>query len=350
MDLQLNSLNVLIGANGAGKTNLISSFTLLNEIVKKRLEKFVRLSGGAETILHFGQKVTDKIEIGLDFGPNSYELTLIPTNDDSLIFDSEFTLFHDTTHVPPPAQTSLGSGHSESNLIKYAEEWNRSVPKYVLSALKTWKVYHFHDTSSSAKVRKSCDINDNVELRPDASNLPAFLYRLQHQFPKHYKTLVKTIRMVAPFFDDFTLRADPLNGDTIRLEWKEVDSDVYMNAMALSDGTLRFICLATVLQQPSELRPASIIIDEPELGLHPYAIGILAGLIKQAASKMQVIVSTQSVQLVNQFDPENLIVVDLVDGVSKFTKPQAELIQDWLLNYSLGEIWEKNILGGRPTK
>ena len=350
MDLELNSLNVLIGANGAGKTNLISSFTLLNEIVKQRLEKFVRINGGAETILHFGQKTTDKIEIGLDFGANSYEVTLIPTNDDSLIFESEHTLFNQPTQRPGPIQKSLGAGHRESNLIKYAEEWNDAVPRHVLSALKTWKVYHFHDTSSSAKVRKSCDINDNVELRPDAANLPAFLFRLHNQFPDHYKTLVKAVRMVAPFFDDFALRADPLSGDSIRLEWNEVDSDVYMNAMALSDGTLRFICLATVLLQPSKLRPASIIIDEPELGLHPYAIGILAGLIKQAASKMQVIVSTQSVQLVNQFEPENLVVVDLVDGVSIFTKPKVELTKDWLLNYSLGEIWEKNILGGRPTK
>lgn len=349
VELKLTSLNVLIGANGAGKSNLISSFTLLNEIVKGRLNLYVKTSGGAETFLHFGQKVTERIEIGLDFGPNSYEISLIPTDDDSLIFENEYTVFHNTTQRDGPYTKSLGSGHSESNLRRYVE-WGEKVPQYVLSTLSRWKVYHFHDTGSSAKVRKPCDINDNEELRPDAANLPAFLHRLKVQFPDHYRILVGTIRMVAPFFDDFNLRPDPLTPDRIRLEWKEVGSDIYMNAMSLSDGTLRFICLATVLLQPSELLPESIIIDEPELGLHPYAIIVLAGLFRQAATKMQLIVSTQSVQLVNQLEPDDLIVVNLQNGASKFLRPDTDDLTDWLGEYSLGELWEKNIIGGRPSK
>jgi predicted ATPase len=348
MDLSLSSLNVLIGANGAGKTNLISTFTLLNELVNKRLNVFVGRSGRAETLLHFGQKTTEKIEIELDFGANSYQATLLPTDDDSLIFEREFAIFNQPTQYQSPVPKSLGSGHAESNLSKYAEEYKSAVPKYVRSAFLAWRVYHFHDTSSSAKVRKAGEINDNVELRADAANLAAFLYRLQVQFPDNYKLIVRTIQLVAPFFDDFILRPDPLNENSIRLEWKEVNSDVYMNAMSLSDGTLRFICLATVLQQPSILRPETVIIDEPELGLHPFAIVQLSSLIKQAASKMQVIVSTQSVQLVNQFDPADLVIVNLVDGASEFHRLAPESIDEWLANYSLGELWEKNVLGGRP--
>jgi predicted ATPase len=349
MDLELERLNILIGANGAGKSNLISCFTLLNQIVRGRLSLFVQRSGGAETMLHFGQKVTERIKIGLDFGSNSYEIALIPTESDSLVFESEDTIFHHTTQRPGPYRKHLGVGHSESKLGQYAE-WGDAVPKHVLSSLESWKFYHFHDTSSSAKVRKPGNINDNAELRHDASNLAAYLYRLNKQFPKHYKLLVKSIRMVAPFFEDFVLRPDPLTTESIRLEWSELGSDIYMNAMSLSDGTLRFICLAAALQQPNELRPASIIIDEPELGLHPYAIVILAGLIKQASTKMQVIVSTQSVQLVNQFEPKDLVIVNLSDGASHFSRLDSSSLGEWLAEYSLGELWEKNILGGRPSK
>jgi predicted ATPase len=350
LDLELKSLNVLIGANGAGKTNLISAFTLLNEIVKHRFRVFVKRGGGADNFLHFGIKNTERISIKLDFGANSYELDLLPTDDDSFLIEHEYTVFNNTIQREGPFRKSLGSGHSETNLIRYAEDWKEKVPQYVLAALRTWKVYHFHDTSSSAKVRRSGDLNDNVELRPDAANLAAFLNRIKVQFPEQYTLLVKTIRIVAPFFDDFSLRPDPLAEERIRLEWRELDSDVYMNAMALSDGTLRFICLATVLLQPSELRPASVVIDEPELGLHPYAIDVLAGLIKQAASKMQVIVSTQSVQLLNNLSVNDIIVVNLRDGVSEFTRLNDESFSEWISEYSLGELWEKNVLGGRPSR
>ena len=207
-------------------------------------------------------------------------------------------------------------------------------------------MYHFHDTSSAAKVKLTGDIGDNESLRSDASNLAAFLFLLKAKHPDSYRRIVSTVRLAAPFFDDFRLRPSPFNEQKIQLEWSEKNSDAYFNAHALSDGTLRFICLATLLLQP-EL-PSLIIIDEPELGLHPYAIQLLAGLVRSASHKAQVILSTQSVTLVNQFTPEELIVVDRKDGASELRRLSAKDLESWLESYSLGELWEKNVLGGRP--
>ena len=159
-------------------------------------------------------------------------------------------------------------------------------------------------------VKQVHNINDNEYLRNDGRNLAAFLQRLKNHHGEHYRRIVKTIRLVAPFFGDFHLRPTVGNKEKIQLEWTEQGQDEPFTASALSDGTLRFICLATVLLQPEQFMPAAILIDEPELGLHPFAITVLAGLMKSASRKRQLIVSTQSVELVSEFDAEDLIVVD----------------------------------------
>jgi predicted ATPase len=351
MDLTFNALNILIGPNGAGKSNLISVFELLNEIVKQNLGRYVLTSGGADTFLYFGRKTTEEIDIQLTFHGqgdelfNGYTCTLVPTQKDTLVFGKEICWFQDKNRYPQPDDTYdtfLGSGHSQTHLTDQPQ----GVVKNVLRAMQSWRVYHFHDTSDSAKIKGLANVNDNQDLHDDASNLAAFLYLLQEQYPAHYEKIVATIRMVAPFFDNFDLKPSRLNPDKIRLEWREKDSDAYFNAHALSDGTLRFICLTTLLQMPD---PAStIIIDEPELGLHPYAIALLAALLRSAATRTQVIVSTQSVTLVNQFAPQDVIVVDRQDGQSVFTRPDLEALAMWLEEYGVGDLWEKNLLGGRP--
>jgi predicted ATPase len=216
--------------------------------------------------------------------------------------------------------------------------------------MRSWRLYHFHDTSSTAAVKQIHGINDNEYLRGDASNLAAFLYRLKVHEPECYLQIVTTIKMVAPFFGDFHLRPTLDNRAKIQLEWTERGQDVPFNASALSDGTLRFICLTVVLLQPDELAPATILIDEPELGLHPYAVALLGSLIKSASSLHQLIISTQSVELVNEFDPEDLLIVDKKDGASVFKRIEAKDLGDWLNDYSLGEVWGKNLIGGRPNQ
>jgi len=206
--------------------------------------------------------------------------------------------------------------------------------------------YHFHDTSSTAGVKKYCSISDNKKLAPDASNLAAFLYLLKQKYHDSFFMIEETVKLIAPYFDRFVLEPDALNEERIRLEWMEVGSDKMFNANHLSDGTLRMICLTTLLLQPNP--PDTIIIDEPELGLHPYAITVLASLMKSFATTKQLIVSTQSVTLINHFEAQDIIVTDKKDGASVLRRLDADELEAWKDDYSLGEIWEKNIIGGRP--
>jgi predicted ATPase len=240
------------------------------------------------------------------------------------------------------------SGHFET---QYREKGTHGrIWAYVVPAMLSWRLYHFHDTSSTALVKQIHSIGDNEYLRDDARNLGAFLLRLKSHHGEHYLRIVKAIRLVAPFFGDFLLRPTVDNKEKIQLEWTEQGQDEPFSASALSDGTLRFICLATVLLQPEEFMPKAVLIDEPELGLHPFAISVLAGLIKSAAQSHQLIVSTQSVELVNEFDVDDLIVVDKRGGSSTFKRPDGDTLAEWLKDYSLGELWKKNLLGGRPGR
>jgi predicted ATPase len=340
MRLDLRPLNVLIGANGAGKSNFISLFGLLRHLIEGRLQVYVAQAGGADALLHFGRKQTSEMMLRLTSDARRYEARLAPSATDSLFFALE-SLEAGTYRF------GLGSGHLESFLPQAAEQPDLpGLFQFMLERLRGGRVYHFHDTSASAKVKQTGDIGDNEALRPDASNLAAFLFLLRTKHPESYRRIVSTIRLVAPFFDDFRLRPSPFNEQKIQLEWSERSSDAYFNAHALSDGTLRFICLATLLFQPD--LPSLILIDEPELGLHPYAIQVLAGLVRSASEKTQVILSTQSVSLVNQFAPEDLVVVDRSNGESLFRRLSTEDTKDWLEDYSLGELWEKNVFGGRP--
>ncbi len=340
-DLELGALNVLVGANGAGKSNLIGFFKLIREMTDGNLQRHVAKAGGPDALLHFGRKVSESLRCELYFGHNGYQATLEPTLDNRLMFSYEAFWWD----VSGPRQ--IGAGHFES---KCKEGTRTGIDEYVLPAMQSWSVYHFHDTSDEARVKQPHAINDNDYLRPDARNLAAYLYRLYQTERAHYDRIVRTIQLAAPFFGDFYLRPSPANKEFIELEWVERGQDFPFKAHVLSDGTLRFICLATLLLQPEQNRPDSILVDEPELGLHPYAITVLASLFKSAAKKNQIIVSTQSVELVNELDAEDLIVVDRDRGRSTFQRLDASGLQDWLEEYSLGELWKKNVIGGRPTR
>lgn len=338
VDLSFGALNVLVGANGAGKSNLISFFKLIRDLIDGRLQLYVGKAGGPDALLHYGRKTTEQLVAELTFGDRGYWLRLAPTADNRMMFALEGYCWH------PSESHRLGSGHFET-LCRAGE----SAPgQAVVAAMARWVLYHFHDTGEDARIKQIHALNDNAYLRPDARNLAAYLLRLRETAPAHYLRILRTVQLVAPFFGDFHLRPIPTNPDMIELEWVERGQDFPFKAHALSDGTLRFICLATLLLQPREHRPATILIDEPELGLHPYAITVLAGLLKSTARQNQVIVSTQSVELISEFDAEDLIVVERHQGQSAFHRLDAAELQDWLQDYSLGELWKKNVFGGRP--
>lgn len=367
-NFELHNLNIFIGANGAGKSNFINLFKLLAAIARSDLQFFVQEQGGPNSLLYGGKKRTSDIKLELHFGSNDYQATLSTTVDNRLIFKSEEARSpREDYHQPyikddrlrfkseearfqgegyhQPYIEDLGSAHEETRLA----EIQTGVCDFVLDALNSWRVYHFHDTSQSAHVKNKHGSNDNQRLHPDAGNLAAYIARLKNEYRNEYRRIIEVIQLAAPFFKDFVIR-DPLP-DMIELEWLERngDPDTPYRAHMLSDGTLRFICLTTLLMQPIQLLPDTILIDEPELGLHPYAINLLADMLKQVSEQKQVIVSTQSVELLNAFTPEDIIIVENQNGASKFQRLNSENLKEWLDDYTLGDLWKSNVLGGRPS-
>jgi predicted ATPase len=348
--LLLRPVNLLIGSNGSGKSNFIGVFSFLHAIREGRLRDYVTRAGGAEKILHFGSKTTKELSVRLSFKDevNQYELKLSPTEDDGLYPTSETISFWDKSRFPKPYDDYLSprengreAGISDPKLEKIAS--------WVRARMGGWRLYHLHDTSSSSPMRKTAKVSDNSFLRSDGSNLAAFLYYLQQKEEVSYSLIRRTIQRVAPFFEDFRLEPLRLQPDDIKLEWRHKNSDQYFDASSLSDGTLRFIALTTLFLQGGAHLPSVILVDEPELGLHPYAITMLASLIRQASKETQVIVSTQSSLLLDHFDPEDVLVANRVGSATSIKRLEAAQLSDWRDDYSLGQLWEKNEFSGRPV-
>ena len=350
---ELKDLNVIIGANGAGKSNLIQAFRMIKSMTQKNFQKFILENGGADSFLHNGPQRTPSIKIELEFmshssfalGSNFYRFELTPTVDETFLISEE-------RKYVTTGWRSYGSPSQESRL--YDERNERSadgryngVGYFVYESIAHWMVYHFHDSSSTAPMRRSEIVEDNQFLRSNAGNIAPFLLMLKNSqfFNTCYEEIVSAIRLVIPFFDDFRLDVMEF-GDAkkVKLSWQQKGSDFPMQPYHLSDGSIRFICLAAALLQPQP--PSTIVIDEPELGLHPEAIRILGELIAAASKRTQIIVATQSPLLIDQFAVEDIVVVKRESGQSSFERLQEEDFAVWLEDYSVGELWTKNVIQG----
>lgn len=349
LELPLTNLNVLIGSNGVGKSNFISFFEMAKAIFEQRFGSYTLDKGGIDNLLYRGRKISKEMYGLMDFkNTNAFFFTLKPAQSNKGYIDNTGDFFNkrgESTkdYLGQWHRTFWDSAVEESNLM--GKMYGRAY--YLNSYLRSFTVYHFHDTSSSSPMRGQCEINDNSFLRDNGSNLAAYLYMLKQTDEKAFRLIEGTIHSIAPYFKRFNLRPDPVTPSKISLEWEEVNSDMYLNGYSFSDGTIRFIALATLLLQ-SKL-PEVIIIDEPELGLHPAAINKLAALIKRASKNSQIILSTQSTNLVNCFEPENIIVVDREDEQTVFKRLNSADLSVWMdeYNYSISDMWETNLIGGQ---
>lgn len=347
--LRLDRLNILIGANGVGKSNFVSYFEMLSKMIHGELQLWATHQGGADRIVSYGVKETDVIQSFVEFGLNGYLFEIAPTVEGGFSFTGEKLFFKGPFNGPE--WISFGAGHKEATLKQQYEILGQgSDADYCYSSIANWKVFHFHDTSDTAGVKRWGSVQDTEYLRADASNLAAYLYWLSENHPLVLEQIRRTVQLAIPQFDNFILKPRELQTQEqqINLQWKQKNSDYTLWPSQLSDGSIRFICLVTALLQPDP--PSTIIIDEPELGLHPYAITLLGSLLRSAALRMQVIVSTQSVPLVNEFAIDDLIIVERENGATVFKRYEEDTFKTWLEDYSVGELWEKNILGGRPKK
>jgi predicted ATPase len=347
--LELRPLNVLIGPNGAGKSNLASIFSMLQWNAKGQLAYFVARSGGANNLFHFGTKTTEVIRIMVEGHISTSRMVYVSTSrsaaGDRLWSIEFFGRRTEQDEAQPNTTTQSPAGIPANHPGEALANQND-----IFGLFERIGIYHFHDTTNEARIRQHGDIDDNRRLHGDGHNLAAFLYKLQQVKPEFFNLIVKHVRLVAPFFDTFVLTPNPLNPRTIILRWRERDHADEFGVHVLSDGTLRFIALAALLLQPPEDLPPVVFIDEPELGLHPYAIAILASLLKQASRHCQVIVATQSPGLLDHFEPQDVIVVDRVNGATEFRRKSPEELVEWLEDYTLSELWYKNVLGGSPSR
>ena len=352
-EFELRRVNVLIGANGAGKSNLLDVFRLLSQLAHGRFQVFVKQEGGTDALLFGGRRRTRRLEVELCFdrGGCRYGFSAEAAREGLVLWEEHLSPGVSQAAAPGPFSTVEGGttwsgGHLEAHLANVVVG---SFAAYALPTIKDWRVYHFHDTSEVAGVRCPQAVRDNLLLKADGSNLGPFLRFLRERHPRRHRDIVQTVRIAAPFFGGFVYGKEV--GERIGLEWYDRDDqDTPLGPLQLSGGTLRFICLATLLLQPPELQPDPIIIDEPELGLHPHALALLAEMVRGASAARQVIVSTQSADLISEFDPEDVVVVNRRNGESVFERLDSDVLQDWLQEYSVGQLWKAEVVGGGPAR
>lgn len=346
-DFELKSLNVVVGANGSGKSNLISFFKLLRKLIDGNLNRYVTDSGGAGDLLFCGRKTTEKMQFVTRFGERGFRFNLVATPSDDCAIEDEARYY-------TGGRTGWWElGDSSDGRSQMVSEVNRAIgdAKYsqpVFDAISSWQIYHFHDTSPTAAMRHEEIVEDDAVLREDAANIAPFLLHLKTRHAEAYQHIIDAIQLVMPFFDDFLLKpVKKGEAEKVKINWLQKGSDYPMQPYHLSDGSIRFICLATALLQPSP--PTTIIIDEPELGLHPAALVILAELVQAAAARTQVIIATQSPALIDQFAVEDIIVVNRKDRASHFERLCESDFDQRLQDYSVGELWAKNVIVGGPS-
>ena len=340
--VDLNRINILIGPNGSGKSNFISALSLLQKISDGNLQETVGKTG-VGSVLYNGPKTTREIQMEFSFEQMSYGFGLrLNESESNLAFYNECYNKGDQRHDIELMPDRYESGCCSNISADLKHDLNP-----MLEA-KKWRVYQFHDTTSTAGMKQVGMMSDTVSLHQDASNLAPFLYILKQAYPDSYKNILMTIRLVAPFFEDFVLEPNVENKDLILLRWKQEGTDAVFGANQLSDGLLRFICLTVLLLQPSDLQPSVILIEEPELGLHPHALKLLAEIVYVASEKKQIIISTQSADLLDEFGTDDVIVTEMTEDGSEFERLSKYNLENWLDDYSLGTIWIKNIFGGNP--
>ena len=339
--LELRPVNLLVGYNGAGKSNFISFLKMLKAQFKGQLQRYIRMNDSSmEQIVHKGTAITPETGGKLDFGDCSYAFSLAAMEDGGAFFEKE--LF----------ETAEGrceyNGGMESRFVQ-----DKTVDFSNLADIRKqivqWGIYHLNDTSLTASVKKECVLAPDIHIADDFSNLASWLYYLKENTPHAYDRIKFNVSLAFPEFDEFHLQPTTTSNGTeyIRLFWKQKDCDAIFSPNQLSDGTLRFICLCAVLMQPS--LPPLIVVDEPELGLHPGAIELMAALLQSASASSQIIVATQSPLLIDQFAFDDLLVIRRNKDESRFERLDEKDYLLWLENYTIGELWTKNVIEGGPV-
>ena len=363
--LAMPKATVLIGANGSGKSNIMRFLDMLHHMLRhRRLARYVEREGGADDQLYGGSEITQLInaEIVLLSGPERtrYQFGLAYAEPDRFFFDNEGFgygpegLERDNVW-PGSGWVSFGNNNREANIVSMARSTSMSGPRAIalrkamttfLDSFRHPALYQFHDTSGRSNFKKRWDKDDNSRLLPHGGNLGAVLHRLEWEDYRRYEYICRQIGRILPGFDRFAIEE---SAGKVTLRWQSRWADKTFGAHLTSDGSLRLFALVTLLNLPPDMMPDIVLLDEPELGLHPAAISIIGGMISSLSVERQVIVATQSPLLVDAFNLDQIFVLDMVEGQTQCRKLDSDSYQVWLEDgYTPGELWRKNLFGGRP--
>ena len=357
-DVRLDALpnvTVLIGANGSGKSNLFRFFEMCSWMLRSgKLAEFVARQGGADDQLFGGREVTPQIQASISIrteqGRNDYRFSLAWAQPDRLIFTDESFRFSRWDFPDEADWQQLGSAHSEARIVDAAQDRysrvNPNTARTVRYLLSSCAVYQFHDTSERSRFKQLWDADDYRQLRSDGGNLAAVLLQLEREDPRRYELICRQIARILPGFDCFDLVEQY---GKVALRWQRKGVGKTYGAHLTSDGSLRFFALVTLLNLPREMMPNVVLLDEPELGLHPAAVELIGHMIAKVGHDRQVILATQSPALVDLFDLEQIVVLDLDDGRTVCRQLDRDEYRVWLEDdYTAGELWNMNVLEGRP--
>ena len=356
-DVELEDLQdslVLIGANGSGKSNFIRFFDMLSwMLTSRKLGEFIGQQGGADDQLYRGNRVTPRMEgeirLRTEKGTNDYSFALAYGAPDRFIFSEERFRFSRANWYGEAKWIHLDSGHQEAKIVETAQSpmpgRQATTASVIVRLLRNCTAYQFHDTSSNSNIKKTWDVKDNYRLRSDGGNLAAILHYLEHQDLRRFDRICQHIGRILPVFDRFIV--DEHYG-RVQLRWKARGTDRSFGAHLTSDGSLRFFALVTLLNLPPAMMPDVVLLDEPELGLHPAAITLIGDMIRAVSEQRQVIVATQSPLLVDCFELQEIVVLELCDDATVFHRLDPDRFRHWIDDFTAGELWQQNLFGGRP--
>lgn len=344
---------VLIGANGSGKSNLMHFLEMIGWMVDlRRLREYVARHGGADDQLFGGRKTTAEMKAQVDVrtadGRVEYRFVLECTPGDRFVFAEEaYRIAKSGKPADAPWERIEDSGYPEARV---AERTNGNGPqpevaRALVGLLRRCPIYQFHDTSFDSRMKISWDSTDSGRLRSDGANLASVLSLLEREDKPRFELICRYVSLAVPVFDRFEIKEEY---GKVQLRWKQKDMDKTMGAHMTSDGMLRFFALVTLLNLPPEMLPGVLLLDEPELGLHPAAITLIGAMIDSVAMDRQVIVATQSPLLVDNFRLDEILALELENGRTTVRRFDDADYGQWLDEYSTGELWQKNVLGGRP--
>lgn len=364
IDMRDRPLTVMIGANGVGKTSLLEIFSLLAASANAQLANKISELGGLPDIITRDRANSITISLSMSvpgYAPLDYQLEVALKG-----FTYEIALETLTQQNNRHALEPLKYIESRGLDVIYFNTEDRALlrPNWDHNPLETSLAQVPKMYQEPEKLRKrlaSCTFYGALNVAPKSPRLPqsmrpaslpgangedlvSCLYYLRETDPERFEIIEDTLTAAFPDFE--RLGFPPVAAGTITMTWKDKNfsKPIYMHQ--LSEGTLRFIWLITLLQSPG--LTAVTLIDEPEVSLHPELLRLLADMMREASQKTQLIVATHSDRLIRFLKPEEVLVCDAEDGLTTMRWGDSFNLEHWLEEYSLDQVWAMNLMGGRP--